>query len=89
MIVCHIDFETKNDRDLRKTGVHAYSESPYAGIYVLRCADGEGAVRALGERGIRVSARGPGIRIAPHYYNTPEEVDACLDACATLAAPPG
>lgn len=33
---CHLDFETFNDRDLRKTGVHAYSESPYAGIYVLR-----------------------------------------------------
>lgn len=60
-----------------------------AGIYVLRCADGEGAVRALGERGIRVSARGPGIRIAPHYYNTPEEVDACLDTFARLAAPRG
>ena len=34
--VCHMDFETKNDRDLKKTGVHAYSESPHAGIYVLR-----------------------------------------------------
>lgn len=60
-----------------------------AGIYVLRCADGEGVARALGERGIRVSPRGAGIRLSPHYYNTPEEVDACLDAYALLAAPRG
>ncbi len=56
---------------------------------MLRCADGEGVTRALGERGIRVSPRGAGIRLSPHYYNTPEEVDACLDAYALLAAPRG
>ena len=34
----------------------------------------------LRERGILASARGPVIRLAPHFYNTPEEIDEALDA---------
>ena len=34
----------------------------------------------LRERGILASARGPVIRLAPHFYNTPEEMDVALDA---------
>jgi kynureninase len=37
--------------------------------------------RALAERGILVDHRpGAGLRIAPHFYNTADEVDRCLDA---------
>jgi selenocysteine lyase/cysteine desulfurase len=29
-----------------------------------------------------VSARGAGVRLSPHFYNTEAEVDQCLDAMA-------
>ena len=35
---------------------------------------------ALRERRIIASARGPVIRIAPHFYNSPDDVDHALDA---------
>ena len=40
---------------------------------------------ALRERGIIASARGPVIRLAPHFYSTIDDVDAALDALASLA----
>ena len=59
-----------------------------AGIFVLRCVDGEGARTELAGRNISVSARGAGVRIAPHFYNTHEEVDQSLAALAELAIHP-
>lgn len=56
-----------------------------AGIVVLHCTDGEAVRLRLAERGISVSARGVGIRVSPHFYNTPDEVDRCLDALAEFA----
>jgi selenocysteine lyase/cysteine desulfurase len=35
---------------------------------------------ALRQRGVLASARGPAIRLAPHFYNTPEDVDRALEA---------
>lgn len=40
----------------------------------------------LREKGILASARGPAIRLTPHFYNTPEEIDLALDAVATALA---
>lgn len=57
-----------------------------AGIFVLQCRDGEQVREQLALRGISVSARGSGIRISPHFYNTPEEIDRCLAAFADLGA---
>jgi selenocysteine lyase/cysteine desulfurase len=37
---------------------------------------------ALRTGGIIASARGPVIRLAPHYYTTLDDVDAALDALA-------
>jgi len=37
---------------------------------------------AMRERGIIASARGPVIRLAPHFYSTIEDVDTALDALA-------
>ncbi len=37
---------------------------------------------AMRERGVLPSARGPVIRLAPHFYNTLNDVDAALDALA-------
>jgi selenocysteine lyase/cysteine desulfurase len=59
----------------------------HAGIFVIRCADGEAAQRALAGRGISVSARGAGLRVSPHFYNTPDEIDRCLAAIADLTEP--
>jgi selenocysteine lyase/cysteine desulfurase len=41
----------------------------------------EGAMR---ERGVLPSARGPVIRLAPHFYNTLDDVDTALDLLAEL-----
>ena len=38
----------------------------------------------LREKGIIASARGPAIRLAPHFYNTTEDVDTALDALAEV-----
>jgi kynureninase len=43
----------------------------------------EAAMRA---RGVLPSARGPVIRLAPHYYSTLDDVDAALDVLAEVAA---
>jgi cysteine desulfurase / selenocysteine lyase len=59
-----------------------------AGIFVLRCADGEAARQELAARNISVSARGQGVRISPHFYNTTEEIDQCLSALAEIVALP-
>jgi selenocysteine lyase/cysteine desulfurase len=36
------------------------------------------------ERGVIASARGPVIRLSPHFYNTIEDVDMALDALAAV-----
>jgi len=41
----------------------------------------EGAMR---ERGVLPSARGPVIRLAPHFYNTLDDVDTALDVLSSL-----
>jgi selenocysteine lyase/cysteine desulfurase len=56
----------------------------HAGIFVIRCANGEAAQRALAARGISVSARGRGLRVSPHFYNTPDDIDRGLAAIAGL-----
>jgi selenocysteine lyase/cysteine desulfurase len=60
----------------------------HAGIFVFRCQDGEAARQQLAARDISVSARGAGVRVAPHFYNTTEDVDECLAALADLAVHP-
>ena len=56
----------------------------HAGIFVIRCANGEAAQRSLAARGISVAARGYGLRVSPHFYNTPDEIDRGLAAIADL-----
>jgi kynureninase len=41
---------------------------------------------AMRERGVLPSARGPVIRLAPHYYNTLDDVDVALDVLAGVLA---
>lgn len=52
-------------------------KAPTTSIVCPRSHEVEARLR---ERHIIVSARGPVIRLAPHFYNTVEEVDRALDA---------
>lgn len=51
-------------------------------------ADSHAVEAALRERGIITSARGPAIRLAPHFYSTREDVDRALDGLAEEMARP-
>lgn len=50
----------------------------------FRCADSHAVEAALRARGVIASARGPAIRLAPHFYNTAEDVERALDALAEI-----
>jgi selenocysteine lyase/cysteine desulfurase len=41
-------------------------------------------VKRLNERGVVVAARAGRLRIAPHFYNTAEEIERCLEELAGL-----
>jgi selenocysteine lyase/cysteine desulfurase len=47
-------------------------------------ADSHAAETAMRARGVIASARGPVIRLSPHFYNTIEDVDIALDALASV-----
>ncbi len=44
---------------------------------------------ALVERQVRVSRRGQSIRVSPHVYNTPEDMEALMDGLVAAAAAAG
>lgn len=48
--------------------------------------DPQDVVDTLAEGGMVCSARGGGVRLAPHGYNTTDEVDAVVDAIAALTS---
>ncbi|HKK09065.1 MAG TPA: aminotransferase class V-fold PLP-dependent enzyme [Gemmatimonadota bacterium] len=49
------------------------------------CEDAHTAEAALRERGVLASARGPAVRLAPHFYSSLEDVDRALDAVAEVS----
>lgn len=55
-----------------------------AGIVTFAHDEAERIAAALHERRIDVSARAGHVRIAPHFYNTDDEVDAAMAAIAEL-----
>lgn len=60
------------------------SSAPKTPSTAVVCEDSHAVEVAMRERGFIVSARGPAVRLAPHFYNTAEEVDAALDALAEV-----
>jgi selenocysteine lyase/cysteine desulfurase len=46
-------------------------------------ADSHAVESAMRARGVLPSARGPVIRLSPHFYNTIEDVDTALDVLAS------
>jgi selenocysteine lyase/cysteine desulfurase len=57
----------------------ARDKSPTTAILVR---DSHAVEERLRARGVIASARGPVIRLAPHFYNTREEIDRALDLLA-------
>ncbi len=53
-----------------------------SGIVILPDDDPHASVGALAERGFIVDARPTGVRVSPYAYNTPDEVDAFIEALA-------
>jgi len=48
--------------------------------------DSHGVESAMRARGVIASARGPVIRLAPHFYSTFADVDQTLDTLAAVLA---
>jgi selenocysteine lyase/cysteine desulfurase len=46
--------------------------------------DSHAVETAMRARGVLPSARGPVIRLAPHFYNTIDDVDRALDTLADV-----
>jgi kynureninase len=60
------------------------------GTVTLSVPHGPAFVAALAERDILIDCRPDvGLRLSPHFYNTDEELDACLDAITELIASGG
>ncbi|NNF03383.1 MAG: aminotransferase class V-fold PLP-dependent enzyme, partial [Rhodothermales bacterium] len=53
-------------------------------VTAVACEHAASVEATLRERGILVSARGSVVRLAPHVFNTFEEVDAAVDALADV-----
>lgn len=52
----------------------------------FRVPDSHAVEEALRARGILASARGPAIRLAPHYYNSLDDIGRALDALTRVLA---
>jgi len=48
--------------------------------------DSHAVETAMRERGVLPSARGPAIRLAPHFYTTLEDIDVALDTLVSVLA---
>jgi selenocysteine lyase/cysteine desulfurase len=48
------------------------------------CADGHAVEEELRRRGIIASARGPAVRLAPHFYNSMDDVDRAVEALGEI-----
>lgn len=71
----------------RGLAVHGPGRSaPKTPTTAICCADAPAVELAMRERGFIVSARGPAVRLAPHFYNTEDEIDRALDALAAATA---
>jgi selenocysteine lyase/cysteine desulfurase len=60
---------------------------PQSSLVCLRVPDAEAAEAALAQAQIKCAARGGNIRLSPHVYNSPEEIDYAVKVISsTLAA---
>ncbi len=54
-------------------------------IVMVKHPDPAAAVGHLADQGIIVDHRPGFVRISPHFYNTEEEIDRCVDALSGFA----
>jgi len=66
--------ETETFEVLSPGGAHR------SGQTLVRLPNPHGAMLFLSERGVHVTEKPEGIRVATHYYNTEAEIDACVEA---------
>jgi len=72
---------------LREAGFEVISSDEHAsGITVMRLPQAGRIARELLAQGIYVSARGPGLRVAPHFYNTFEEIETLIQKVKKIRA---
>jgi selenocysteine lyase/cysteine desulfurase len=57
-----------------------------SGIVSFSTPDNIGVARCLEENKIRISSRASGIRAAPHFFNSEEEIDKAVSVVAELIA---
>ena len=55
-------------------------------IIMIQHDDPSGAVKHLAEHGIIVDYRPGHVRVSPHFYNTTEEIDRCIDVLSQYRA---
>lgn len=60
-----------------------------ASITAFRVDDGAEVESAMRARGVLPSARGPAVRLAPHYFNTLDDMDRALDVLADVVGATG
>jgi selenocysteine lyase/cysteine desulfurase len=82
----HLGLHTIQGALARGLEVMGPTAGPRAPTTAIACVDSHAVEAALRERGIIASARGPAIRLAPHFYNTTDDVDQALDALADVMA---
>ncbi len=69
-------------RGLQVLGTH--DPERRAPTTAIACRDSHAVEAALRARRVIASARGPVIRLAPHFYNTEDDVDRAVDALASI-----
>jgi selenocysteine lyase/cysteine desulfurase len=72
-------------RDLTLHGTSDISRRTATTAFVVD--DSHHVEMAMRDRGVLPSARGPVIRLAPHFYNTLEDVDNALDILSAVVRP--
>jgi selenocysteine lyase/cysteine desulfurase len=74
--------EGGRSRGLELHGTDDVSRKTASTAFVV--PDAHAVEAAMRSRGVIASARGPVVRLAPHFYNTMDDVDAALDALAAV-----
>ena len=82
----HLGLHTVEGALARGLEVMGPTEGLHAPTTAIACADSHAIEAALRARAIIASVRGPAIRLAPHFYNTTDDVDQALDALADVMA---
>lgn len=70
------------ERGLTQHGTSAIARKTANSAFIV--SDSHAIEREMRARGVLPSARGPVIRLAPHFYNTIDDIDTALDLLAEL-----